>query len=549
MAPYREKKQGTTSSGFRHPDPLEVTRTTSNNSESSGPDSPTNSRLSSATTVLECDYDTNPTVLYQAIEAKQWEYAISLFTKEGKTKNGDGKDNEEADASSTWVVRKECNGKLRWRLLPLHAALIFGAPLKLIELLLADYPLAAQCKDDRGMLPLHLAFRKEASWDVIDELLTMYPLAVFVSDRKGRTPLKCGVSKTLPIQPQPQQNNYNNHNTIKSVGSSVSALSNGQLPDKKSPFRTTAGVLELYSQIVVSGERKRVEQETRTLAQTSILQIQNTHHRQLGAIRKKAESEKAEANERTEQLENENKELQERLDKLEKELAERDQSHSDMTKKLRLTNVQLNLANERAEANVSSPGSTQTHQNNPKNKSIDKMLRMMAETMVRQQKAYHGRVQELLTNYQELVAEREAVRSVFVKDSSAQQQKEAVMLESFRNWFRDEDKKLAMQERSLLMPSPPPPQSVDCRTDFEKEKRNDSIQESCDAVVSTVASDESIEVTTTTMPTIPEKVCQDSVPTITSTAIATTTTILRVPLSNGDKQERPLQKEPREAPA
>jgi hypothetical protein len=487
--------------------------------------------------------------LYQAIEAKQWEYAISLFTKEGKTKNGDGKDNEEADASSTWVVRKECNGKLRWRLLPLHAALIFGAPLKLIELLLADYPLAAQCKDDRGMLPLHLAFRKEASWDVIDELLTMYPLAVFVSDRKGRTPLKCGVSKTLPIQPQPQQNNYNNHNTIKSVGSSVSALSNGQLPDKKSPFRTTAGVLELYSQIVVSGERKRVEQETRTLAQTSILQIQNTHHRQLGAIRKKAESEKAEANERTEQLENENKELQERLDKLEKELAERDQSHSDMTKKLRLTNVQLNLANERAEANVSSPGSTQTHQNNPKNKSIDKMLRMMAETMVRQQKAYHGRVQELLTNYQELVAEREAVRSVFVKDSSAQQQKEAVMLESFRNWFRDEDKKLAMQERSLLMPSPPPPQSVDCRTDFEKEKRNDSIQESCDAVVSTVASDESIEVTTTTMPTIPEKVCQDSVPTITSTAIATTTTILRVPLSNGDKQERPLQKEPREAPA
>ena len=84
MAPYREKKQGTPSSGFPHP--LEVTRTTSNSSMNhslgSVPESPTGSI--SRNSVLECDYDTNPTVLYQAIEAKQWVIQIEiLFQMDG----------------------------------------------------------------------------------------------------------------------------------------------------------------------------------------------------------------------------------------------------------------------------------------------------------------------------------------------------------------------------------------------------------------------------------------------------------------------------------
>ena len=546
MAPYREKKQMSTTSGFRHRDSLEVTRTTSNTSVSSKSDSPTNSRISSATAVNECDYDTNPTVLYQAIEAKQWDYAISLFTNRGNNKNNNDEEEEEEEASATWVVRKEANGKLRWRLLPLHAAIIFGSPLKLIELLLTDYPLSAQCKDDRGMLPLHLAFRTQASWDVIDELLTIYPLAAFVSDRKGRTPLTCGVSKVS--LPPPQNNAKTANATIQPVASGTSGV-NGR-PLDGSSFRTVAGVLELYSQIVVSGERKRVEQETRTLAQTSISQIQDSHSRQLEAMRKKNESDKAETKQHTEQLEKENKELQERLQKLENELAERDQSHLEMTKKLQLTNVQLDLANERAaEANASSSPSSCSknaqHQNTTRNKSIDKMLRMMAESMVKQQKAYHGRVQDLLTNYQELVTEREAVRSIFVKDSTAQHQKETIMLESFRNWFREEGKKLSLQERSLSSSSLASPSlSADCRTDFEKEtvERNESpvpVVSSDHMVPNDRAIDETAKVTTTTIPIVHEKNRPAPVPTISSTA-----TISRVPLSDGE-----LQQEPREAPA
>ena len=538
MAPYSDKKHGTTNSGFRHPDPLEVTRTTSNNSMSSAPDSPTNSRLSAAAAVLECDYDTNPTVLYQAIEAKQWDYAISLFTKRGANKFNDEEDDEE-DASATWVVRKESNGKLRWRLLPLHAAVIFGSPLKLVELLLADYPLAAQCKDDRGMLPLHLAFRKQASWDVIDELLTTYPMAVFVSDRKGRIPLKCGVSQSL--SKQNTNDNHNTTNTVSSVTGTNGALMGG------SAFRTAAGVLELYSQIVISGERKRVEQETRALAQTSISQMLDSHLRQTEALRKKADSDKADADKRIGELERENKDLQERLSKLEQELAERDQSHLNMTKKLRLTNVKLNLANERAEAHSNDSDSSNANQTSMNNKSIDKFLRMMADTMVRQQKAYHGHVRELLTNYQELVAERETMRSIFLKESSAHQQKEAIMLESFQNWFREEDKKLSIQERSLLLS--PPPSSVDCSATSQKQitvETKDSLSASHDDIVRNKTS-ETTKRTTTVTPIVEEKVQPDPVPTISSGGINSTSTI-SVPSVDSDEEERSSKKEPRDAP-
>mmetsp|Transcript_4419 Transcript_4419/g.9591 ORF Transcript_4419/g.9591 Transcript_4419/m.9591 type:complete len:593 (+) Transcript_4419:231-2009(+) len=507
MTPYREYSDSTGSNGFpqqqqqQYPDPLEVTRTTSNNSMGSSiPDSPTNSRLSAAAAVSECDYDTNPTFLYQAIEAKQWDYAISLFTNRGScTSTSTSKNDEDIElvdgeeASATWVVRKECNGKLRWRLLPLHAAVIFGSPLKLIELLLADYPLAAQCKDDRGMLPLHLAFRHQASWDIIDELLTTYPLAVFVSDRKGRPPLKCRLAKSFPL---PQNNDNHNHggsgvsssnkNKHKHNNGSESALSNSNNSDTSSAFRTVAGVLELYSQIAVSGERKRVEQETRNLAQNSIAQIRDSHHRSLEAIRKSTESNKTEAKQKTDQLETEKLQLQERLEELEQKLAERDQSHTDMTKKLQLMNVQLSLANERAEeatqanananananinANASSTNnlldnsnststSTNTHTNHQtnsstaNNKSVDKMLRMMAETMVKQQKIYHGHVNELLTSYQEMVTEREAMRFILMKDSKVQyeQQKESILLQSYRKWFHEEGEKLSQQERSLAI--------------------------------------------------------------------------------------------------
>jgi hypothetical protein len=135
----------------------------------------------------ECDYDTSPTDLYQAIEAMQWDFVLGMFSDNVSEVAAESVNKQ----CATWVVRKESNGKLRWRLLPLHAACIFQAPSMVILLLLQEFPHSAAAKDDQGMLPLHLAFRQQPmNFTVLEELMTAYPGGVTVKDRRGRTPLQ-----------------------------------------------------------------------------------------------------------------------------------------------------------------------------------------------------------------------------------------------------------------------------------------------------------------------------------------------------------------------
>ena len=158
----------------------------------------------------ECDYDRDPSPLYRAVEAKQWDEVLKLC-------------DENPALASTWVLRKEKDGQLRWRLLPLHAAIIFQAPHEVIDALLTSFPQSAMCKDDQGMLPLHLVLRNlPLQFDVIEELLTVHPAAIYVQDRKGRTPLEGGLVAT----------GGKDHNPGLSV-------------------------LELYTQIAAAGEKQR----------------------------------------------------------------------------------------------------------------------------------------------------------------------------------------------------------------------------------------------------------------------------------------------------
>jgi hypothetical protein len=146
-----------------------------------------NSPPSSPVPQWECDYDTSPTDLYQAIEAMQWDFVLGMFSDNVSEVAAQSVNQQ----CATWVVRKESNGKLRWRLLPLHAACIFQAPSMVILLLLQEFPHSAAAKDDQGMLPLHLAFRQQPmNFTVLEELMTAYPSGVTVKDRRGRTPLQ-----------------------------------------------------------------------------------------------------------------------------------------------------------------------------------------------------------------------------------------------------------------------------------------------------------------------------------------------------------------------
>lgn len=131
---------------------------------------------------LECNYDKDVTYLYQAIEEKAFMAAIDFLESDKKE--------EIADQSRTWVTRYEVStGEIRWSQLPLHAALIFKAPIKLIELLTKHYKKAVRCTDDQKMLPLHLAFRYGASDNVLHLLLKEFPEAINSKDHKDRVPL------------------------------------------------------------------------------------------------------------------------------------------------------------------------------------------------------------------------------------------------------------------------------------------------------------------------------------------------------------------------
>lgn len=129
---------------------------------------------------LECDYDTNATVLYELLESSDWEKARARCRTH-------------SEEVRTWICRRDKNGQVRWRLLPLHAAIIFQAPSFVVSALLEKYPAAAAAPDDQGMLGAHLAFRhKQDDEDLLELLLVQYPKALLMRDRRDRVPLDHG---------------------------------------------------------------------------------------------------------------------------------------------------------------------------------------------------------------------------------------------------------------------------------------------------------------------------------------------------------------------
>jgi len=126
-----------------------------------------------------CDYDRSVTQLYEMLESSQWENACSRCQSH-------------PEEVHTWIVRRDANGNARWKLLPLHAAVIFKAPLSLIEDLLRAHPIAAAKRDDQGILPLHLAFRHKSNEAVIEKILHQYPGGVIIKDHRKRFPLDHG---------------------------------------------------------------------------------------------------------------------------------------------------------------------------------------------------------------------------------------------------------------------------------------------------------------------------------------------------------------------
>lgn len=352
----------------------------------------------------ECDYDMNPTVLYQAIEAKQWDYAVTLF-----------KANKCAKQSATWVVRKETNGKLRWRLLPLHAAVIFGSPLPLVECLLEDYPTAAQCKDDQGMLPLHLAFRNEgtSSWEIIEELLTAYPQAIFVKDRKGRTPLDCGIQLS---------------------GNNSSSVSVSSAPQQSKTFKSIVGVLDLYSQVVVSAEKRRAQQEARKQMEARIAQMQDSHLQTLTRLKQEWSTQQEESKKQVAALKEERQALETTVNSQEITIDALRGTEANLQEKLENMAVVLKQQGKAANSNAR------------KNDVTNDLLRSMVQDLVDQQQDYHKQFNNLMVNYEKLLNERKVIQQVFISESDQHLVRETRVVDSFKEWLREKEQKLRKQK-------------------------------------------------------------------------------------------------------
>jgi hypothetical protein len=133
------------------------------------------------TEACEVDYDKNPTDLFQALEAREFLYANSMFKQSSLQFTKDCK---------TWVVaRGQQQNQLRFRALPLHAALVFGAPDELVMKILNAYPLATRGRDVKGRLPIHLAMEHNASEEVAALIIEAFPKGMFAIDKKKMAPL------------------------------------------------------------------------------------------------------------------------------------------------------------------------------------------------------------------------------------------------------------------------------------------------------------------------------------------------------------------------
>ncbi|KAG7352763.1 hypothetical protein IV203_008811 [Nitzschia inconspicua] len=127
-------------------------------------------------TELVCDYDQSITPLYEMLESSQWDKARARC-------------HTHPQEVHTWIVRRDANDNIRWKLLPLHAAVIFQAPMPVVEAMLIEYPIAAAKRDDQGMLPVHLAFRHKSEEVLIERMIRQYPGGLTVKDLRDRLPL------------------------------------------------------------------------------------------------------------------------------------------------------------------------------------------------------------------------------------------------------------------------------------------------------------------------------------------------------------------------
>ena len=148
---------------------------------------------------FECDYERDCTALYKAIESAIEPNEFDPIIKFLDTGYWSGSFFTDpispADQAKTWVTRFDPTdaAKVKWSQLPLHLAIVCGAPPAVIGRLVKLFPEGLRCTDDQHMLPLHLALRHNVSDEIVAFLLMQFPDAVNASGKSGRSAVECAL--------------------------------------------------------------------------------------------------------------------------------------------------------------------------------------------------------------------------------------------------------------------------------------------------------------------------------------------------------------------
>ena len=157
------------------------------------------SLLGDQQTIVFCDTDqTDETSSYPSL--RLFAGLSGLILEEDWTKAAAVVEEDPASARKWYYgVSSETVGTAVWKRLPIHLAAANGAPLELIDLLLAVFPESALVEDPHdGSLPLHIACRAAAPLPVVRRLVTACPEAVLAVDAAGRVPLHVAVMNGAP---------------------------------------------------------------------------------------------------------------------------------------------------------------------------------------------------------------------------------------------------------------------------------------------------------------------------------------------------------------
>jgi len=127
-------------------------------------------------TLHDVDYSDGATELYKHIENHRWREATERCRNE-------------PIETKIWVYRMDKRRKkFLWKMLPIHTAILYRAPVYVILDLLNANPEGPKACDDRKMLPIHMACRVICKEDVLRVLLKHSIETVVATDAKGRTP-------------------------------------------------------------------------------------------------------------------------------------------------------------------------------------------------------------------------------------------------------------------------------------------------------------------------------------------------------------------------